>query len=1029
MRPGRIFLFLLAVVLTLFILSLATGNRKLWGDKSLFNAPSDTSLQQSAPADTVPVQEVLPDTVLPEADLPVAALPDTTLPAKALLDTTLPESITRDTQPIAALKDSVSRATVAPFFPGDAIRDSLAAGKQVRIMYYGDSQIEGDRMTSLLRKRLRESGGGSGPGLISPVMPVMYTRSFVVKSSANWVRYTLLDYRSGVLPHNRLGPMLAVCRFKPPQDTLKEPVYASVKITPVPGADESVSKYENLRIFYGNNPDTVFVSVRSGSKLLDFAMLETGTGPLEYHTPLPSLSDITIEFTGRSSPDIYALSLESSDGVIVDNIPVRGSAGLEFVMTDPEGFEECFSKLHPDLIFHQFGLNVVRNVRSEYHYYEEGLVKQVGYLRKTSGGVPVVLVSLTDMALKTEDTIIPYKNIPAIRNAQRKAALRSGVIFWDAWESMGGKGSIVKWSKHIPPLAAKDLTHLSNAGADTIALRIYSDLLIAKTMEVSTPPDTLLIAAADTAVLPEPETTETITADEVLTVEEPQAESRTSVLSFLKYNPKKTFIFTTPAFWTFLLVVMAGFALIRKKRAMCHTWLLLVSLYFYYKAGGLFFILLLFSCVTTYLTALYTSRATGRPMKRFWLILNIIVSLGLLSYFKYAGFFTESVNSLLGTSFRSYDFFSAWSNNMFGTGFDVSQIILPIGISFFTFQALSYNIDVYRGKIEPVRSFIDYSFYHTFFPQLIAGPIVRASEFVPQMKGEYTISRNEFGQAVFLILQGLIKKVIISDFISVGFIDRVFDTPALYSGFENLMSVYGYGLQIYCDFSGYTDIAIGVALLMGFRLPLNFNSPYKASNISEFWKRWHITLSRWLKDYLYVPLGGNRHGAVRTGISLMVTMLIGGLWHGAATRFVIWGGMHGVALVIDKIWQWIFRGVKRKSYIAHLAGIIITFNFVSFAWIFFRAGSMEDAGVMLSQIFSSFSPGNYRVVLMAYLPVLILIASGYILHFLPVTVKEAYRGLFIRTPLVIKFLIVIGVAILLNKVGTEVLQPFIYFRF
>ena len=202
------------------------------------------------------------------------------------------------------------------------------------------------------------------------------------------------------------------------------------------------------------------------------------------------------------------------------------------------------------------------------------------------------------------------------------------------------------------------------------------------------------------------------------------------------------------------------------------------------------------------------------------------------------------------------------------------------------------------------------------------------------MKGEYTISRNEFGHSLFLILQGLIKKVIISDFISAGLIDRVFETPALYSGFENLMSVYGYGLQIYCDFSGYTDIAIGVAMLMGFRLPLNFNSPYKASNISDFWKRWHITLSRWLKDYLYVPLGGNRHGAVRTGINLMVTMLIGGLWHGAAARFVLWGGLHGIALVIDKIWQWIFRGVKRKSSIAHLAGIIVTFNFVSFAWIF-----------------------------------------------------------------------------------------------
>jgi D-alanyl-lipoteichoic acid acyltransferase DltB (MBOAT superfamily) len=1013
MRPGRIFLFLLAVVLTLFILSLATGDRKLWGDKSLFKVPSDTSLQQSSLADTVSVQAALPEPVSPEAVLP---------------DTTQPEMITRDTLPAPALKDSVSRATVTPFFPGDAIRDSLAAGKQVRIMFYGDSQIEGDRLTSLLRKQLRESGGGTGPGLISPVTPVMYTRSYVVKSSANWVRYTLLDYRSGVLPHNRLGPMLAVCRFKPPQDTLNTPVYASVKINPVPGADESVSKYENLRIFYGNNPDTVFVSVRSGSKLLDFTMLETGAGPLEYSTSLPSLSDIIIEFTGRSSPDIYALSLESSDGVIVDNIPVRGSAGLEFVMTDTAGLEGCFAKLHPDMIFHQFGLNVVRNVRSEYHYYEEGLVKQVDYLRKVTGGVPVVLVSLTDMALKSEDTIIPYTNIPAIRDAQKKAAGRSGVIFWDAWASMGGKGSIVKWFNHVPPLASKDLTHLSNAGADTIALRIYSDLLIAKTMAVSTPPDTLS-AAAGTVGLPDPETAESAVADTVLTVEKPETKSRTSVLSFLKYNPQKTFIFTTPAFWTFLLVVMAGFALIRKKRAMCHTWLLLVSLYFYYKAGGLFFILLLFSCVTTYLTALYTSRAKGRPMKRFWLIINIIVSLGLLSYFKYAGFFTESINSFLGTSFRSYDFFSAWSNNMFGTGFDVSQIILPIGISFFTFQALSYNIDVYRGKIEPVKSFIDYSFYHTFFPQLIAGPIVRASEFVPQMKGEYTISRNEFGHGLFLILQGLIKKVIISDFISVGFIDRVFDTPALYSGFENLMSVYGYGLQIYCDFSGYTDIAIGVAMLMGFRLPLNFNSPYKASNISDFWKRWHITLSRWLKDYLYVPLGGNRHGAVRTGINLMITMLIGGLWHGAATRFVLWGGLHGIALVIDKIWQWMFRGVKRKSRIAQLAGIIITFNFVSFAWIFFRAGSMEDAGVMLSQIFSSFSPGNYRVVLMAYLPVLILIASGYILHFLPVTVKEAYRGLFIRMPLVIKFLIAIGVAILLNKVGTEVLQPFIYFRF
>ena len=282
---------------------------------------------------------------------------------------------------------------------------------------------------------------------------------------------------------------------------------------------------------------------------------------------------------------------------------------------------------------------------------------------------------------------------------------------------------------------------------------------------------------------------------------------------------------------------------------------------------------------------------------------------------------------------------------------------------------------------------------------------------------------------MFLILQGLIKKMLISDLISTGLIDRVFDAPAIYSGFENLMAVYGYGLQIYCDFSGYTDIAIGVAMLMGFRLPLNFNSPYKAVNISDFWRRWHISLSRWLKDYLYIPMGGNRKGPLRTGFNLMVTMLLGGLWHGAATRFIVWGGLHGVALVAEKIWHHLFRKVTRKRRIARVAGIILTFNFVSFAWIFFRAETMDQAGVMLTQIFSSFTPGDYGRVFMAYMPVIVLIVSGYILHFLPVTVKEAYRGLYIRMPVVVQFIVALAVALLLHRVGAEVVQPFIYFRF
>jgi alginate O-acetyltransferase complex protein AlgI len=986
MRPGRILLFLLVVVLTLYFLSLAAGHRR----------QDSTTVSNKALADTLPADTIIHATV--EAD---TVTPDT-LNGKA-----------------------VEAVVAVPFHPGDAISDSLAAGRQVRILFYGDSQLEGDRITSLLRRELRREGGGTGPGLFSPVMPVMYTHSFVIRSSANWVRYTLLDYTSGVLSHNSFGPMMSLCRFTPPGDKLETMTYASVKITPVSGADSAVSRYDRLRIFYGNNFDTILVAVRSGNIMADFTMLQMGRGPLEYSVALPSLSDITVEFTGRNSPDIYAFSLESDTGVVVDNIPVRGSAGLEFVMTDDRSFRECLAKLRPDMIFLQFGLNVVRNVRSDYHYYEEGLVKQIEYLKRVSGNVPVVLVSLTDMAERSDDTIMPFTNIRAIRDAQKNAAARSGALFWDAWATMGGSGSIIEWLDHKPPLASRDLAHLSREGADTIASRIYADLLIPH-LKYKARHDTV-IAKADSDIMKV-----SVVADEVREAGHDASQvmqSHTTPGSILRYHPLQTFIFTTPAFWIFFIIVMAGFALLRKKRAMCHTWLLLVSLYFYYRAGGLFIILLVVTALLTYFTAIMTGRASSKAGKRLWLVVNIVLLLGFLSYFKYAGFITDAVNALFNTTLKTYDIFSVLSNKLFGTSFNVSNIILPVGISFFTFQALSYSIDVYRGRMVPVRNVVDFSFYLTFFPQLVAGPIVRASEFIPQMTGEYTITKNEFGHGLFLILQGLIKKMLISDFISAGFIDRVFEAPALYSGFENLMAVYGYGLQIYCDFSGYTDIAIGIAMLMGFKLPLNFNSPYKAANIGDFWKRWHISLSRWLKDYLYIPLGGNRKGTIRTGINLMITMLLGGLWHGPALRFVLWGGLHGIALVADKIWKWMTRGIRKGSRAGRLAGIILTFNFVSFAWIFFRSKSMEGAGVMLTQIFSSFNPGDYGLVLLAYLPVLTLIISGYILHFLPVSVKEAYRGLFIRMPLVIKFIIVIVVAFLLYKVGTDVLQPFIYFRF
>jgi D-alanyl-lipoteichoic acid acyltransferase DltB (MBOAT superfamily) len=260
-------------------------------------------------------------------------------------------------------------------------------------------------------------------------------------------------------------------------------------------------------------------------------------------------------------------------------------------------------------------------------------------------------------------------------------------------------------------------------------------------------------------------------------------------------------------------------------------------------------------------------------------------------------------------------------------------------------------------------------------------------------------------------------------------VDRVFDAPSIYSGFENLMAIYGYGLQIYCDFSGYTDIAIGVALILGFKLPVNFNSPYKAINITDFWKRWHISLSQWLRDYLYISLGGNRKGKIRTYLNLMITMLLGGLWHGASLRFIIWGGLHGIGLVINKLWNSLFGNHKKTSWFGRLLAIFITFNFVNFCWIFFRAPDMDSAILMLKQITENFSPGSFLTVIPAYSSVLLLMAVGYIIHFLPEKVKESYRGFFIRIPLLAQMVIVLLIAVILYQMRTADVMPFIYFRF
>ena len=417
-------------------------------------------------------------------------------------------------------------------------------------------------------------------------------------------------------------------------------------------------------------------------------------------------------------------------------------------------------------------------------------------------------------------------------------------------------------------------------------------------------------------------------------------------------------LFTQFYFWAFFALVFAVFSLFHSKVLLRNGYLFACSLFFYYKTSGVFLALLLFVIIYNFLAAKWLHRLKKEGWRGALTVLSVAVDLGVLAYFKYAYFLTDFVNNLFGLSLQVHDVLGELLNAITGTSaFRVDAIILPVGISFFTFQAVSYIVDVKRRRIEPVGNFLDFGFYLSFFPQLVAGPIVRASEFIEQLHKPYNLSRRWFGIAIFWILNGLAKKLILADYLAVNFADRVFENPLLYSGFENLSALFCYSLQVYADFSGYTDIATGVAMLMGFYLPQNFNSPYKAQNTQQFWRRWHMSLSRWLRDYLYIPLGGNRKATaatyliigaiavigsflsgswwvafgvavlaagiglwawrrpddrklITTNLNSMNTMLLGGLWHGASWNFMIWGGLNGIGMIIYKVWTARSAGVK-----------------------------------------------------------------------------------------------------------------------
>lgn len=471
----------------------------------------------------------------------------------------------------------------------------------------------------------------------------------------------------------------------------------------------------------------------------------------------------------------------------------------------------------------------------------------------------------------------------------------------------------------------------------------------------------------------------------------------------LTYHQDAPLIFSSGLFIFLFLGFTFIYMLLQKRDTARILFVIAFSYYFYYKSSGFYFFLLGVVTIVDYLLAFAMERTQGRMKRKFLVTLSVVANLGLLVYFKYTNFFFNTI----------YDIF------------------LPVGISFFTFQSLSYTIDVYRRNIHALKNPLDYAFYVSFFPQLVAGPIVRARDFIPQIRRPLFVSRAMFGQGVFFIISGLFKKAIISDYISVNFVERIFDNPGLYSGIENLLGIYGYALQIYCDFSGYSDMAIGIALLLGFHFPINFNSPYKSFSVTDFWHRWHISLSTWLRDYLYISLGGNRKGRFRTYVNLVITMLLGGLWHGASWNFIAWGGLHGVALAVNKFYRTVTG--KTRNWQPHgfrkFLGIIITFHFVCFAWIFFRNSTFEASMTMINQIFRNFTPRLLPQLAEGYWKVFILMGIGYLFHFLPDSWQDACSRGVTKLPLLGKALLLVVLIYFVVQMKSTEIQPFIYFQF
>ena len=874
-------------------------------------------------------------------------------------------------------------------------------GRPVRIAYYGDSFIEGDILTADIRDILQKRYGGCGVGWVD------------CAKGTNGFRPTVKIVSDGFTPH-----LTNEKPFDSSRQGINQKYYTLNRHARLTYKSLTFRKrrstWQKARLWFKTQePMTVTIGNDSSAVRHEFQPSPN----IQYLETYGKADAITYNIEAGEGTTVFGASLEPVKGIVVDNLGLRGLPGFSLAKI-PDATLRQFYRMRPyDLIIIHYGINcaVDGNPESFYKAYIKKMTEIVEKMKRACPGASIMVCNVSDRDQRSADGIRTMNAVKKLARYQRQIASESGVAFFDLFNAMGGDESMAKYVEK--GWANKDYIHINFEGGKHIAEIVCKELLGVKTV------DTQTVAAEEAkdciATAPtkgEKQATDSLfAADSTQDVEE-TADNESDVwqklTKQLTYDKASPMIFSSGLFLAMFVVFTLIYYILSGKTTAKLLFVTLFSYYFYYKSSGMHVVLLAIVTTTDYLIARWIARATkGRGIL---LSLSILTDLGLLFYFKYTNFFGSIISGLAGGQFQPLD------------------IVLPVGISFFTFQSMSYTIDVYRRRLKPVGSWLDYAFYVSFFPQLVAGPIVRARDFIPQIRRRGGVSETMMARGVMMIAMGLTKKAIISDYISLNFVDRVFDNPQLYTGFENLLGIYGYTLQIYCDFSGYSDMAIGIALLLGFHFPDNFNAPFKSASVTEFWRRWHISLSSWIRDYVYIAFGGNRHGSVRTYINLLSSMLLCGLWHGASWNFVVWGGVHGVLLAFHKFFSQTVLGRSRhyrSRGIRRVAGVVFTFHAVALLFMVFRMPDLGSCMTMITQIVGSFHIEMASEVMKSYWIVMALMAFGYASHYISNRLLSRCVLVLKSGGLLLQVFVLVAVAYVIVQVKSSEIQPFIYFQF